>query len=115
MERARNTIALPLELIPLLTDSWVCEYASIRKNGTPVTHPLLPWPGEDGRTIDVNTGLAYPTKAEMARNNPHVCLLYSDPTCLRWADIIPPPSWSTVTPRSTILIFKLTLIDMFRV
>ncbi len=85
-----NTIALPPELIPLLTDSWVCEYSSIRKNGTPVTHPLLPWPGEDGRTIDINTGLAYPTKAEMARNNPHVCLLYSDPTCLRWADDNPP-------------------------
>ncbi len=74
-----NTIGLPDELVPILVKNWACEYASIKKNGTPITVPVIPFPGEDGRTIDVNTGLAYPTKAERARNNPRVCLLYSEP------------------------------------
>jgi hypothetical protein len=77
-----NKIGLPQELVPHLVDSWVCEYASIKKNGTPVTLPLVPWPGEYGSTIDVNTGLGYPTKAEWSRNNPHVCVSYSDPTAM---------------------------------
>lgn len=74
-----NVIGLPEELVPLLVGNWTLEYASLKANGTPVTVPLIPTPGEDGRTIDVNTGLAYPTKAERCRNNPRVCLLYSEP------------------------------------
>jgi hypothetical protein len=74
-----NAIGLPEELVPTLVRSHVCEYASIKKDGTPITSPLIPFPGQDGRTIDVNTGLAYSWKAERARNNPKVCLLYSDP------------------------------------
>lgn len=78
-EKFSNTIGLPDELIPFLIGNWTCEYASLKRDGTPVTMPVIPFPGEDGRTIDVNTGLAYPTKAERARNNPNVCLLYSEP------------------------------------
>jgi hypothetical protein len=74
-----NELGLPEELVPLLMDSWACEYASLKKNGTPITYPLLSFPGKDGRSIEIATGLAYPSKAERARNNPKVCLLYSDP------------------------------------
>jgi hypothetical protein len=74
-----NAIELPEELVPTLVHSYVCEYASIKKDGTPITSPVIPFPGEDGRTVDVNTGLAYTGKAERARNNPKVCLLYSEP------------------------------------
>ena len=83
-----NALGLPEELVPLLVDNWACEYASLKKNGTPITVPLLSFPGEDGRTIDITTGLAYPSKAERARNNPKVCLLYSDP---RGAEVENPP------------------------
>lgn len=74
-----NALGLPDELLPQLLQSWTLEYASLKQDGTPITVPLIPFPGEDGKTIDVNTGLAYPTKAERARNNPHVSLLYSEP------------------------------------
>jgi hypothetical protein len=83
-----NVLGFPDELVPILIDNWSCEYASLKNDGTPVTIPLIPWPGEDGCTIDVNTGLTYPTKAERARNNPQVCLLYSEP---RGAAIDKPP------------------------
>lgn len=73
-----NALGLPAELVPLLVDSWTCEYASLKTNGTPVTCPVLPFPGENGHTIDITTGLTYPVKAERARHNPKVCLLYSD-------------------------------------
>jgi hypothetical protein len=73
-----NSNGLPQDLVPTLMDG-VCEYASLKKDGTPITSPVIPFPGEDGRTIDVQTGLTYPMKAERARNNPQVCLLYSEP------------------------------------
>ncbi len=71
-------IGLPKELYTLMMRSLVCEYASVKKDGTPVTIPLNPTAGRDGQTIDINTGLTYPWKAERARNNPKVCLLYSE-------------------------------------
>lgn len=73
-----NSNGLPQNLVPLLMDG-LCEYASLKKDGTPITSPVIPFPGEDGRTIDIQTGLTYPSKAERARNNPRVCLLYSEP------------------------------------
>jgi hypothetical protein len=81
-----NALGLPEELVPILVDSWACEYASLKKNGTPITYPLISFPGEDGRTIDITTGLTYPSKAERARNNPKVCLLYSDPRATQIED-----------------------------
>jgi hypothetical protein len=73
-----NSHKLPSELVPFLMEG-ICEYASLKKDGTPITSPVIPFPGEDGRTIDVQTGLTYPSKAERARNHPQVCLLYSEP------------------------------------
>jgi hypothetical protein len=53
-----------------------CEYASLTRAGAPVTVPSTPYLG-DG-TIDVSTGLSYPAKAERARRNPKVALLFAD-------------------------------------
>lgn len=77
-----NSIGLPEELVPVLAhESWpnLCEYASIKSDGTPVTVAIPAFPGEHPGTIAIGTGLAWPAKAERARKNPQVCLLYSDP------------------------------------
>jgi hypothetical protein len=42
-----------------------------------VTVPTTPYIGPGG-TLDVSTGLTYPAKAERARRNPRVALLYAD-------------------------------------
>ena len=55
------------------------EYASLDRSGAPITWPVTPYLGRDGRTIDVSTGLTYPLKAERARRNPKVSLSFSEP------------------------------------
>ena len=76
---AGNPAGWPEELPPLFERAITVEYASLTRAGTPVTYPVTPYVGEDRRTLDVSTGLTYPAKAERARLNPKVALLYSDP------------------------------------
>jgi hypothetical protein len=59
--------------------SVTAEYASLTRTGSPVTVPTTPYVGAEGRTLDVSTGLTYPAKAERARRDPRVCLLFADP------------------------------------
>lgn len=74
-----NTAGWPEEILGIVEKSLTVEYASLTRKGVPITFPLMPQLGEDGRTLDIATGLTYPVKAERARNNPKVCLLYSEP------------------------------------
>lgn len=74
-----NPCGWPEEILPLVQRAYTCEYASLTRAGQPLTYPVTPHLGDDGRTIDVATGLAYPLKAERARHNPKVCLLFSEP------------------------------------
>jgi hypothetical protein len=67
----------PAELSGVFEQALTCEYASLTRAGTPVTVPSTPYVGEG--TLDVSTGLAYPAKAERARRNPKVALLFADP------------------------------------
>jgi hypothetical protein len=69
----------PAELLEVWEGSATAEYASLTRTGAPVTVPTTPYVGEDGRTLDVTTGLTYPAKAERARRDPRVCLLFADP------------------------------------
>ena len=55
-----------------------CQFATLTRAGRPVTWPLTPYVNDDRRSIDVSTGLTYPAKAERARRNPQVALLFSD-------------------------------------
>lgn len=74
-----NPSGWPEELALVAEKFVTCEFATLTKRNTPVTWPLTPYLGEDGRTIDVSTGLSYPAKAERARRNPKVAILFSDP------------------------------------
>lgn len=70
-------IEAPAELMPVFQKFLTVEYATMTAAGAPLTYPVTPYTGE--KTLDVSTGLSYPLKAERARRNPKVCLLYSYP------------------------------------
>jgi Pyridoxamine 5'-phosphate oxidase len=57
-----------------------CEYTTVDTRQQPITWPVTPYYRQGDATIDVSTGLGYPKKADDARRNPHVSLLFSDPT-----------------------------------
>jgi hypothetical protein len=67
------------EVMALFERAITTEYASLTAKVAPLTYPVTPYISEDGQTLDVSTGLTYPSKAERARRNPKVALLYSDP------------------------------------
>src|SRR5918999_5004730 len=50
------------------------------RRGQPVTWPVTPYHHRDEGCVDITTGLGYPKKANDARANPRVALLFSDPT-----------------------------------
>jgi hypothetical protein len=69
----------PAGLADLTRRSMVSEYASLTRDGRPITWPVTPYLADDGSTIDVSTGLTYPSKAERARRDPRVAVLLSSP------------------------------------
>jgi hypothetical protein len=73
------TASLPAEVQAVFQRFITASYTTIDPAGQPVTWPVTPYysPGQD--CIDVTTGLGYPKKADAARNNPLVSLLFSDP------------------------------------
>lgn len=74
----------PEEILPILERAITCDYATLTRAGNPVTWPVTPYLGDD--TLDVSTGLAYPMKAERARADPRVALLFADPVGSGLAD-----------------------------
>jgi len=69
----------PAELTEVFQRSVTAEFATLTRGDTPVTSPATPYIGSNGATLDVSTGLTYPAKAERARRDPRVCLLFADP------------------------------------
>ncbi len=57
-----------------------CEYVTLDSRQQPIVWPVTPFYTQGAPTIDVTTGLGYPKKADDARRNPHVALLFSDHT-----------------------------------
>jgi len=74
------TASLPSEVQSVFDRFITTEYTTLDRKGQPITWPVTPYYRLGGGAIDVTTGLGYPKKAEDARINPHVALLFSDPS-----------------------------------
>jgi hypothetical protein len=74
------TASLPTAVQEVFERFITTEYSTIDAAGRPITWPVTPYYEPGGETIDVNTGVGYPKKADDAERNPRVSLLFSDPT-----------------------------------
>jgi Pyridoxamine 5'-phosphate oxidase len=74
------TSSLPQEVREAFERFITCEFTTVDERQQPITWPVTPYYAPGAATIDVTTGLGYPKKAEDARRNPQVALLFSDPT-----------------------------------
>jgi hypothetical protein len=74
------TTSLPGEVQAVFDRFITTELTTVDKQGQPITWPVTPYYTPGATTIDVTTGLGYPKKANDARANPLVALLFSDPT-----------------------------------
>src|SRR5437763_3551415 len=74
------TSSLPQEIQSVFTHFVTTEFTTIDRVGQPITWPLTPYYHPGDPCIDVTTGLGYPKKADEARVNPKVGMLFSDPT-----------------------------------
>ena len=74
------TASLPHEIQDVFARFVTTEFTTIDGRGQPITWPLTPYYSHDDACIDVSTGLGYPKKANDARANPKVAMLFSDPT-----------------------------------
>src|SRR5918999_1433703 len=74
------TTTLPAEVQRVFDRFVTTEFTTVDGRGQPITWPLTPYYAPGDPCIDVTTGLGYPKKANDARANPKVAMLFSDPT-----------------------------------
>jgi hypothetical protein len=74
------TASLPPEIQDVFHRFVTTEFTTIDGRGQPISWPLTPYYSPGAPCIDVTTGLGYPKKANDARGNPKVALLFSDET-----------------------------------
>jgi hypothetical protein len=74
------TGSLPQDVQAVFERFITTEYTTIDRHGQPITWPVTPYYHGGEGCIDVTTGIGYPKKADDARANPRVSLLFSDPT-----------------------------------
>jgi len=74
------TASLPSDVQAVFDRFITTELTTVDRAGQPITWPVTPYYRLGAPCIDVTTGLGYPKKADDARANPMVSLLFSDPT-----------------------------------
>jgi hypothetical protein len=74
------TASLPEDVQAVFDRFITTELTTVDRAGQPITWPVNPYYRPGGSSIDVTTGLGYPKKANDARVNSLVALLFSDPT-----------------------------------
>src|SRR2546423_15683006 len=72
--------SLPSEVQSVFDRFITTEFTTIDRAGQPITWPVTPYYRPGAGAIDVTTRIGYPKKADDAAANPHVALLFSDPT-----------------------------------
>lgn len=75
-----HALTLPPEVLSVVTSFRSCEFATLAKDGTPITWPTFPFFNDEAGVFVVTTSIAFPQKAFNVRRNPHVSLHFSDPT-----------------------------------
>ena len=74
------TASLPADVQAVFDRFITTELTTVNGAGQPITWPVTPYYRPGDPCIDITTGLGYPKKANDARANPLVALLFSDPT-----------------------------------
>ncbi len=74
------TATLPQEVRDAFERFVTTEFTTIDAHQQPIVWPVTPYYAPGAPTLDTSTGLGYPKKANDARRNPHVAMLFSDPT-----------------------------------
>jgi len=74
------TASLPSDVQAVFDRFITTELTTVDRAGQPITWPVTPYYRPGDPCIDITTGLGYPKKANDARANPFVSLLFSDPT-----------------------------------
>jgi hypothetical protein len=74
------TTSLPQEVQTVFDRFVTTELTTIDRRGQPITWPVTPYYAPGAPCIDLTTGLVLPKKANDARANPLVALLFSDST-----------------------------------
>jgi pyridoxamine 5'-phosphate oxidase-like protein len=74
------TATLPQEVRDAFGRFVTTEFTTIDARQQPIVWPVTPYYSPGAPTLDTSTGLGYPKKANDARRNPHVAMLFSDPT-----------------------------------
>ena len=71
---------LPAEVVELVDAALVTELSVIRRDGRPMTYPLIPvW---DGEKVLMTSSILFSRKLEHIKDNPRVALSFSDPVAL---------------------------------
>ena len=71
---------LPREVEAVFEEFRTCELSTLAGDGTPITWPTLPFWRSGEKRFLITTSIALAQKALNVRRNPHVSLLFSDPT-----------------------------------
>ena len=74
------TASLPADVQRVFERFVTTELTTLDARGHPITWPVTPYYSAGAPCIDVTTGLGYPKKANDARRNERVALLFSDRT-----------------------------------